>query len=68
MKKAEIVKCLARQAGVSPAEAADHLDSVVRHILEQLRHGREASLPGLGKFTVEPSGRWGFQREGKADS
>jgi nucleoid DNA-binding protein len=33
MKKAEIAKRMAQEAGVSPAEAADRLDGVVRDIL-----------------------------------
>jgi len=62
MKKREIAKQLARQSGVSPAEAADRLDGVVRQILGQLRQGRDASLPGLGKFTRGPDGKVTFAR------
>lgn len=51
MKKSEFAKRLARQSGVSPAEAADQLDRVVHQILSNLRRGQSASLPGLGKFT-----------------
>ncbi|MBZ5576181.1 MAG: HU family DNA-binding protein [Acidobacteriia bacterium] len=63
MKKAEIAKQLARQSGVSPAEAADRLDRVVREILLQLRQGKAAPLPGLGKFTLGPNGHVSFERE-----
>lgn len=64
MKKPEIAKRLARQSGVSPAEAADRLDHVVQQILAELRKGKEAPLPGLGKFTVGPDGKVAFEREG----
>lgn len=63
MKKPEIAQRLARQAGVSRAEAADRLDRVVHDILQQLRHRREAALPGFGRFIVAPDGRLGFQRK-----
>jgi len=46
MKKAEIAKRMAQEAGVSPAEAADRLDGVVHEILVKLRKGRPAPLPG----------------------
>jgi len=63
MKKPEIAKRLARRSGVSDGEAADHLDEVVRQILEDLRRQGEASLPGLGKLTQGPDGRVAFERE-----
>ncbi len=61
MKKPELAKRLARQAGVSRAEAADHLDRVVHRILSGLRKGKAVPLPGLGKFT--PGATWGFEPE-----
>jgi nucleoid DNA-binding protein len=64
MKKPEIAKRLARQAGVSEAEAADRLDLVVRQILANLRRGKEASLPGLGRFTHATDGTVTFEAEG----
>lgn len=63
MKKPEIAKRLARRSGVSDGEAADHLDRVVRQLLEDLRKQGEASLPGLGKLTQRPNGRLAFERE-----
>jgi nucleoid DNA-binding protein len=63
MKKAEIALRMARRAGVTPAEAADDVDRVVREILSRLRQGSEAKLPGLGRFTQEPGGRLAFERE-----
>ena len=61
MKKPELAKRLARQAGVSRAEAADQLDRVVHRILSGLRKGKAVPLPGLGKFT--PGEPWGFEPE-----
>ena len=63
MKKPDIAKRMARRAGVSQAEAADQLDRVVCQILSDLRAGKEAELPGLGKFTQGPNGRLAFQRD-----
>jgi nucleoid DNA-binding protein len=64
MNKPDIAKRMARQSRISVAEAADCLDRLVREIVTDLRHGREATLPGLGKFTVKPNGRLTFDREG----
>jgi nucleoid DNA-binding protein len=63
MKKPEIAKRLARQAGVSNAEAADQLDRVVHQILAKLRKGKVAPLPGLGQFTPGPKGSFRFKPE-----
>lgn len=63
MKKPDIARRLARQTGVSPAEAADQLDGVVHGILSQLRQRGEAELPGLGKLRIGPEGKFKFQRE-----
>ena len=63
MKKPGIAKRLARRSGVSEAEAADQLDRVVHQFLSKLRHGQEAPLPGLGKFTVGLDGKVIFQPE-----
>ena len=48
MKKPEMAKRLARQVGVSNAEAADQLDHVVHQILKKLRKGQSAPFPGSG--------------------
>jgi nucleoid DNA-binding protein len=63
MKKPELAKRMARRSGVSQAEAADRLDRVVYQILEKLRRGQEAPLPGLGKFSVGRDGRISFEQE-----
>jgi len=64
MKKPDIAKRIARQTGLSQAEAADRLDHVVHQILLNLRQGKEASLPGLGTFIPRPDGKVAFQRQG----
>ena len=63
MKKPDIAKKIARQNGVTEAEAADHLDRLVEQILANFRKGRETELPGLGKFTIGPERGLSFQPE-----
>jgi len=63
MKKPEIAKLMARQAGETQGEAADRLDCVVRDILAGLRRGESTHLPGLGSFRQGPDGQFAFQRE-----
>ena len=63
MKKPEIAREWARQLGVSRAEAADRLDRAVGQILEQLRKGGVAPLPGLGKLRRGAGGRTAFESE-----
>ena len=58
-----MAKRLARQVGVSNAEAADQLDHVVHQILKKLRKGRAAPFPGLGRFTRGPKGVFQFEKE-----
>jgi len=61
MKKQELAKRLAQRSGVSAAEAADQLDSVVHQILAGLRQGKSVPLPGLGLFKPGPT--WDFEFE-----
>jgi nucleoid DNA-binding protein len=63
MRKPEIAKRLARQSGVSNAEAADQLDRVVHQILAKLRRGKPAPFPGLGQFSPGPQGSYRFKKE-----
>jgi len=63
MRKPEIAKRLAKQSGVSNAEAADQLDRVVHEILSKLRKGKTAKFPGLGQFTPGPKGSCQFKKE-----
>ncbi|PWU00263.1 MAG: hypothetical protein C5B51_25370 [Terriglobia bacterium] len=63
MNKPEIAKRIARRSGLSQAEAADQLDRVVHQILSDVRHGKEAPLPGLGRFLADRGGKLTFRRE-----
>jgi nucleoid DNA-binding protein len=63
MRKPEIARRLARQSGVSNAEAADQLDRVVHQILAKLRRGKPAPFPGLGQFSPGPEGSYRFKKE-----
>jgi nucleoid DNA-binding protein len=63
MRKPELAKRLARRSGLSQAQAADRLDRVVYQILENLRRGQEAPLPGLGTFQIGRDGRIRFEQE-----
>jgi nucleoid DNA-binding protein len=66
MKKSEIAKGLAEQAGLTEAEAADRLDGVVHEILSKLRKGEPAPLPGMGRFVKGRDGVVTFRpRRGK---
>ena len=64
MKKPDIARNLARESGVTEAEAADRLDRVVHEILANLRSGKSASLPGLGRFRTRKDGGVTFEPEG----
>jgi nucleoid DNA-binding protein len=61
MKKAQLVKRLAKESGISTAAAADQLDSVLTGILRRIRRGRSASLPGLGTFLPGPKPEFYFE-------
>lgn len=67
MKKADIVRRMARESGGTKAAAADRLDEVVHRILCNLRQGRKTSLPGLGTFSPGDAGAR-FERERKGDA
>jgi nucleoid DNA-binding protein len=64
MKKPEIARRLAREAGMTEAEAADQLDRVVHEILTNVRSGQTAALPGLGRFCTNAEGKMRFQKRG----
>jgi nucleoid DNA-binding protein len=62
MKKTRIAKYLARHENTSIAEAADRLDQLVHQLLVKLRHGEEATWPGLGVFRPDPETGIRFER------
>jgi nucleoid DNA-binding protein len=64
MRKSELATRLAKQSGLSTAEAADQLDRVVSQIITHLKKGESARLPGLGKFKPGPKWNFQFERQG----
>ena len=63
MKKTEFAGRLARRSGVTRGEAADQLDRVVNRILDNLKKGQRAALPGFGEFRTRPDGGVVFERD-----
>ena len=53
MKRQDITQQIARQTRISPAEAADGLDRLIHDLIQKLRRGRRAALPGLGDLLPE---------------
>lgn len=49
-----VIRKLAKNAAVTPAEAADQVDKVVHEMLRKLRRGETAPLPGVGTLTPGP--------------
>ena len=66
MTKEELARRLAERKNVSAASAADQLDRVVTRILEDLRNGKAAKLPGLGRLTRKQDSGIQFEREDAA--
>lgn len=62
MKKNELAERLASKTRTSPAAAADQLDQLVHRIIQSLKEGKSAALPGLGVFKPA-QGRPGFRFE-----
>jgi len=62
MKKAQLVKRLAKESGISAAAAADQLDGILTGILRRVRQGHSASLPGLGTFLPGPAAEFYFEQ------
>jgi nucleoid DNA-binding protein len=48
MQRKELARALARQARISRAAAQDRVDERVYKILQSLRKGRSAEIPGVG--------------------
>lgn len=65
MKKTDLAERIARQARVSKGAAADQLDGAVHRILENLRKGQPALLPGLGTFTPGEKPKFRFNKTGR---
>ena len=61
MKKAQLAVQEGKRQQVEPGNAADQMDRAVNRIVQALRSGKEAELPGLG--TIRPGKRWIFHPE-----
>jgi nucleoid DNA-binding protein len=62
MKKEQLARRLAKDAGISPAAAADQLDRMLTGLLRRIRQGHSASLPGLGTFLPGARPRFSFEQ------
>ncbi len=62
MKQNVLVERLAATSRTSPGAAADQLERIVHEIMQSLKEGRPAALPGLGTFTPVDS-KSGFRFE-----
>lgn len=63
MKKQDLAARLARRSKLTKAAAADELDRVVHEILQRLRKGEPAVLPGLGTFLPGPKPSFRFESQ-----
>ena len=52
MNKAELVRAIAADAGVSKSVASKVLDSMINNVTESLKKGDKVSLVGFGTFSV----------------
>jgi DNA-binding protein HU-beta len=50
LNKADIVREVARAAGVSTAEAAAAVDALLASVVDALERGERVEIPGLGSF------------------
>ena len=62
MRKKGLAREIARSNGIAPGDAADQLDKAVAQIVNALKKGQTARLPGIG---VLKPGRpnWTFRPE-----
>jgi nucleoid DNA-binding protein len=63
MRKKDFARRLAHEAHVTPAVAADQIDSVVTQLLRRLKEGKPAEIPGFG--TLLPGEAITFKAEEK---
>jgi len=52
MNKAELVRAIAADAGVTKSVASKVLDSVINNVTESLKKGDKVTLVGFGTFSV----------------
>lgn len=56
MNKSELVENVASDAGLSKADAARAVDSLLTTVEKRLRKGEDVSITGFGKFSVAKRG------------
>ena len=66
MKKEQLARRLAKESHLSQGAAADEVDRILNKLLERVRKGQPASLPGLGTF--RPGGHRDIQFDRAVDS
>jgi nucleoid DNA-binding protein len=59
MKRDQLTRELAREAGVPAAAARDQIDELVHKIIHKLQRGQPVRLPGMGKLVAGPVKRRG---------
>ncbi len=52
MKKQELIKRIAEEAGVPKSEAQKHFEAFEEVVTEALKGGEEVQITGFGKFSV----------------
>ncbi len=52
MKKTELIDAIAKDSGLSRADSARAIDSLVNTVQKTLKKGDEVALTGFGKFSV----------------
>jgi hypothetical protein len=50
-----VIRQLSKDSSVTPGRAADQIDKVVHRLLQKLRKGEDAPLPGVGVITPGPT-------------
>lgn len=63
MKKEQLARRLAKESHISHGAAADEVDRILSNLLERVRKGQPASLPGLGTFQSGGDRDFQFERE-----
>ena len=53
MKKAELIKKIAEDAGINQKQAAAALESLVKSVVDSVNAGEKISLPGFGTFEAK---------------
>lgn len=61
MKRGELARKLAREAGLPQAIAQDRIDQLVHKIVTKLQRGQPIDLPGLGRLVPKRSTQSGLR-------